>query len=147
MKAETAKWLNGVRSRVKDLKSSFLLELKGRGSDGSLVPRVSGIVIREGLRAVDVARRLAKKHNVKLETEKAKALDDAQLFFEDLKESHGDEYTSGGFIYRVESEFITHLDIASALAVSIDTEAEAAKAKAELEVEFDAEIDPVEVGV
>lgn len=142
MKAETVRRLAGIRSRVKDLKGSFMLELKGLGPDGTLVPRVSGIVVREGLWVCGIAKRLAEKHNVKFDTAEQKALENAELFFEELKEQHGDEVGGGGFIYRVEAAFITHLEKVSILVNAIDKKIELEKAK--LEMDFDADIPDVE---
>lgn len=138
MKAETAKRVAAIRSRAKDLKNSFLLELKGKGPDGTLVPRVSGIVIREGLWIVSIARKLVEKYAVDLTKDEAKLIDDAELFYGEMKENHGDEAAGGGFIYRVEGEFITHLDKVSALVQLIDKKVELEKAK--LETEFDGDI-------
>jgi hypothetical protein len=139
VKPATERKVKEVQGRAKSLKSSFIREIEAEknpqaDADDKLVPRVSGIVLREGKFCCKTARRFLEKYEgLKLDGERKKALEAAEKFFEQYAEIHEEEVKKNDFIFRLPARFITHLEFASALVLAFDAEVKAMVAKIELD--------------
>ena len=128
MKKATQNKLRDIVNRVKDLKQSYPLPLKApAGSESRLVPRVAGAVVEEGLWLVRLARALSEKYADRVEVSKAEAdaLAAAELFFEEAKENFDDEVGRNGFLFRLDADFITHLEAIAVLVRKLDAQVQA----------------------
>lgn len=138
MKQATERKVNEIAARAHDLESCYkreLLALKSKtaSDEDRLVPRVSGIVIREGRWLLKIAQKFIDRHDIKLTDQQAKIIDEATEFFDDLGDSHSDEVMKNDFIYRVRAEFILHLKRLSGLIIAFDTSVKAQIAQIAME--------------
>lgn len=121
MKPPVAKKVKEIKNRVRDLKASFIVQLKAAALDNKnpgilkdpdqrLIPRVTGLVIREGSWLVRLADRISKRAEVEIDEEDTQNLLDADTFFKELREVHADEILKNGFIFRIDANFITYME-------------------------------------
>lgn len=157
MKPATEKKITDIKNRAKSLRSSFIREIEAdkdpkADAEDKLVPRVSGIVLREGLWACGIARKFLAKHDgLKPKQEELKALEAAEKFFESHAEIHSEEVRKNDFIFRLPAKFITHLEFAATLVISFDAQVKALIAQIETEeavddAELQEEIDAAMIG-
>lgn len=138
MRAATEKKVNDIRNRAKSMKASFIEEVRALEDPEAtprdkMIPRVSAIVIREGLFLVKIAKKFLKKHNLKLDEKQKTAIADAEIMFEDLADTYSEDLRKNDFIYRLPVEVIIHLQTLSAMIVSFDADVKAKIAKLEFD--------------
>ncbi len=124
MKPAVLKKVRDIKGRVRDLRACFVTQIKAskvaaadlKTPDDRLVPRVSGIVIREGRWLAGLVRRVSQRGQyeflpaTKSDLAEDQMLTNAEVFFGELAEQHADEIKKNNFIYRVDAEFITYLE-------------------------------------
>lgn len=125
MKPATEKKVKEIAGRAKDLEACYkreLLALKSKTAtdEDKLVPRVSGIVVREGKWLLKIAQKFVERHELELNEQQVKVVDEATDFFNDLHDSHEDEVMKNDFVYRMPVEFILHLKRLAALILAFD---------------------------
>ncbi len=137
MKPAVAKKVKEIRNRVRDLKSCFIIQIKAcdlkpeqlKDPEQRLIPRVTGLVIREGVWLCNLAERMFSRHDVTMDAADDAHLKDAQAFFKELSEVHSDEISRNLFIYRVDASFVTHMEHVVLLVIKLDAQIKADIAK------------------
>ncbi len=138
MKVATERKVKEIRARAKDLKSSYIreirnLENKDASPEEKEVSRVSGMVIREGRWLVKIAKKFIDRHELDVDAQDQKALTSADNFFAKLADVHSDEVSKNHFIFALPAEFILHLEYISAMILKFDGQARAQIAQIELD--------------
>lgn len=119
MKPAVAKKVRDIKGRVRDLRASFVIEIKAskmpldqlKDPEQRLIPRVTGLVIREGKWLCGLATRMVDRAgDTPIVAEELEVLDKAGEFFKELGEVHADEIKKNLFIFRVDASFITYME-------------------------------------
>lgn len=136
MKPVTEKKVKEIAERAKNLKACYIKEIraledKDAKAEDTEIPRVSGIVIREGLWLLKIANKFIDRHELQLSEKDTKIVTEAQTFFDDLLETHSDEVRKNDFIYRLPAQFVPHLQKTAAMILKFDAEVKARIAKIE----------------
>lgn len=118
MQPAVARKVREIKGRVRDLRASFVAEIKAskipveklNDPEDRLIPRVTGLVVREGNWLVRLANRLVQRSEYKADQAEQDTLANAELFFGELAEVHADEIKKNGFIYRMDADFIGYIE-------------------------------------
>jgi CRISPR/Cas system CSM-associated protein Csm5 (group 7 of RAMP superfamily) len=113
-----SKQVQKIKGRVRGLKSDHKHRIDATkipreslsDQDDRLVPRVTGLVVREANWLVKLANRVVARAEYKPEEKEKQALADAEIFFAELSETHEAEIKKNLFIDRMDAEFITYME-------------------------------------
>ncbi len=128
-----AKKVREIKNRVRDLKGCFILQVKNCSKrdcdpEDRSVPRVSGIVVREGAWLSRLASRMLDRQQEiggEVDPKEGQIIESAKKFFEEASADFREEIIRNNFIYRLDAKFILHMEKMVLLVEKIDTQVKA----------------------